>query len=225
MHDRTIRFAGVAAIAFVVLTVVTVFASGQPPAADDSVAEIREYLVDHRSAILVSNLLGLLSIPLVLWFGVVLRELVRGDRTANALGNASLGGLFVTAPMAMIGGAIASSAVYVDGIAETLGDDSLRIVFEAQSLVFAAASAGLFLFALAAGLAIQRTRALPVYVAWLAYLVALANLVALFATLDAGAAALALLGVLSFSLFVLVAGIVMVIGRAAPAAEVRPALT
>jgi hypothetical protein len=224
MFERTVRWAGIAAIVFVVLILVTVFASGQPPAADDAVDKLRTYLVDHRSALLVSNLLGLLSLPFVLWFGVVLREVLRGDRTANALSTASLAGLVITAPMAMAGGALTSSAIYVDGVADKLGDDSVRIVFEGQSLLFAATSAGLVLFALTAGLAIRRTRALPSYTMWLAFLAALGNLVAMFSTLAPGASALGLPGVITFALFVLVAGITMAIGKAAPLAELQPAL-
>jgi hypothetical protein len=97
MTDRAVRWGGVAAIVFVVLVLITVFAGGPPPAADDPADKIRTYLVDHRTGLLVSNFLGLLAIPFVIWFGVVLRELVRGDRTANALGTASLAGLLVTA--------------------------------------------------------------------------------------------------------------------------------
>jgi hypothetical protein len=225
MQERTIRLAGVAAIVFVVLTVIAVFASGSPPAADDAVGTIRDYLVDHRSALLVGNFLGLVAIPFVLWFGVALRELVRGDPTANAFGTASLLGLAVTAPMAMAGGAVASSAIYVDGAAGRLGDDSILIVFEAQNLLFEAASAGLVLFLLMAGLAIRRTRALPPYLMWLAFLAALANVVALFSTLAAGASAIGLVGVLSFTLFVLVAGIVMLVGKVVPLAGTRPAVS
>jgi len=216
MPKRTVQWAGVAAIAFVALTLVTVFSSGEPPAADDAVGKLRDYLVDHRSALLLSNFLGLVAIPLIIWFGVALRDAVRGDRTANALGTASLAGLLITAPLAMAGGALASAPVYVDRVADNLGDDSIRIVYEAQSLLFGATSAGLTLFALASALAIHRTRTLPMYTMWLAYLAAIGNIIALFSTLAPGASALGLVGVLTFVLFVLVVGIVMAAGKVAP---------
>jgi hypothetical protein len=223
MPKRTMQWAGLAAIAFVVLTLVTVFSSGEPPSADDAVGKIRGYLTDHRSALLVSNFLGLVAIPLVIWFGVALRDAVRGDRTANALGTASLAGLLITAPMAMAGGAVGSAVVYVDGLADKLGDDSVLIVYEAQTLLFAATAAGLTLFALAAALAIHRTRTLPLYTMWLAFLAAVGNVVALFSTLAPGASPLGLAGVLTFVLFVLVVGIVMAIGKVAPLADTTPA--
>src|SRR2546423_14595272 len=123
MPKRMVQWAGIAAIAFVVLTLITVFATGEPPAADDAIGKIRDYLADHRAALLVSNFLGLVAIPLVIWFGVTLRDVLRGDRMANALGTASLAGLLITAPLAMVGGAIATTAGYVDGGGQTIGDD------------------------------------------------------------------------------------------------------
>jgi hypothetical protein len=216
MNDRAVRVAGLAAIVFVVLILVTVFASGQPPAADDSVEKIREYLVDHRTAMLVSQLLGLLALPFAIWFSVVFRDVVRGDRMSNALGLASLAGLLVTAPMAMAGGAISISPIYVDGVANKLGDDTIRIVFEAQSLLFACTSAGIALFALTAALAIRRTRALPSYTMWLGLLAVAGNIVAMFTVLGAGASNLGFVGLLTFALFLLGAGGTMAAGKATP---------
>jgi hypothetical protein len=222
MPKRMVQWAGIAGIAFVVLTLISVFSTGQPPAADDAVGKIRDYLADHRTALLVSNFLGLVAVPLVIWFGVALRDVLRGDRMANALGMASLAGLLITAPLAMVGGAIGTAAVYVDGVAQTMGDDSIRIVYEGQSLLFGATAAGLTLFAVATGLAIYRTRSLPTYTMWLAFLAAIGNVVALFSTLAPGISLLALFGVLTFALFVLVAGVVMATGKVAGTAETTP---
>jgi len=222
MPKRMVQWAGVAAIAFVVLTLISVFSTGEPPAADDAIGKIRDYLVDHRTALLVSNFLGLVAIPLVIWFGVVLRDVLRGDRVANALGTASLAGLLLTAPLAMVGGAIGSAPIYVDGVAKTMGDDSLRIVYEGQSLLFGATAAGLTLFAVATGLAIYRTRSLPTYTMWLAFLAAIGNVIALLSTLAPGISLLALFGVLTFALFVLVAGIVMASGNVTVRPETVP---
>ena len=153
---------------------------------------------------------------------MTLRDVLRGDRMANALGTASLAGLLITAPMAMVGGAIGTSAVYVDGVAQTMGDDSIRIVYEGQTLLFGATAAGLTLFAVATGLAIYRTRSLPTYTMWLAFLAAIGNVVALLSTLAPGISLLALFGVLTFALFVLVTGIVMATGKVEGMAERMP---
>jgi hypothetical protein len=220
MTDRAVRWGGVAAIVFVVLVLITVFAGGPPPTADDPADKIRTYLVDHRTGLLVSNFLGLLAIPFVIWFGVVLRELVRGDRTANALGTASLAGLLVTAPMAMAGGALSVAPIYVDGVADKLGDDALRIVFESQMLLFAATSSGIVLFSLLAGLAIRRTTALPAYTMWLAFLATVGNVVTMISVFGSGVSALGLPGLPTFALFLLVTGITMAAGKATPAATV-----
>lgn len=213
MTDRALRWGGVAAIVFVVLILITVFSGGSPPAADDSADKIRSYMVDHRGALIVANFLGLVAIPFVIWFAVVLRDAARGDRMANALGTASLAGLLVTAPMALAGGAIMAGGLYVDGAADKFSDDTIRIVFETQTLLFGATSAGLVLFMLATALLIRRTAVLPPYVMWLALLGVVGNLVAMISVVSAGAAMLALFGVLSFALFLLVAGITMAMGK------------
>src|SRR4051794_5378020 len=161
MSNRTIQWGGVAGMTFVVLILITIFGVSQPPMADDAIDKIRSYLVDNRSALLLYNALGLCGIPFVLWFAVVLRHVLRGDDTSNALATASLAGLLVTAPMAMVGGAVSVAPIYLDGAAETLSDDTLRLAFEGQNLLFGATSAGIILFALGAALAIRRTGALP----------------------------------------------------------------
>jgi hypothetical protein len=218
MTERTVRVGGVAAIVFIVLIAVTVFSAGQPPAADDAVDKLRAFFVDQRSALLLNNFLGLAAIPFVVWFVVVLREVLRGDRTANALGTASVAGILVTAPMAMAGGVLAAAPVYVDGVANELSDDTLRVIYEAQSLMFAATSAGIALFAVTAALAIRRTGALPAFTMWLALLAAVGNVVTMFSTLGSGASNLGFLGLPTFALFLLVTGITMAIGKVTPAA-------
>jgi hypothetical protein len=112
---------------------------------------------------------------------------------------------------------VASSVVYVDGVAGALGDDTLRIAFEAQSLLFAATSAGIVLFTFAAGMAIRRTGALPAYTMWFALLATVGNLVTIVSTAGSGLSMLGFLGVLSFALFVLVSGLTMALGKATPA--------
>jgi hypothetical protein len=216
MTDRIIRLGGIAAVVFVVLILITAFAPGSPPSADDTVTKLREFLVDHRGTLLFSNFLALIAVPFVLWFGVVFREVVRGDRTSSALGTFSLAGLLITAPAALIGGALSVAPVYVDGAAERVSDDTLQALFSAQSLCFGATSAGIAAFALGAGLAIRRTGVLPAYTMWLAFLAVLGNIVAMFSTLGAGASNIGFTGLLTFALFLLVTGITMAAGKVAP---------
>src|SRR5205085_1002885 len=107
-----------------------------------------------------------------------------------------------------------AAPVYVNGEAKTFGADTLRIMLVGQSLAFAATSAGITVFVLAAALAIRRTGALPVYTMWLALLAAVGNVVTMFSTLGSGASGLGLFGVATFALFILVTGITMAIGKA-----------
>ena len=209
MSERAIRWAGMAGIVFVILIVISVAISGSPPMADDAVSKIRDYYVEYRSNLLWANLLGILPIPFILWFAVVLRELCRSDRLASALGTFSLAGLLVTAPIALIGGALNVSVIYVDGAAQRYSPGTLRIIYDAQGLAFAATSAGIAAFALGAALAIRRSGALPSFTIWLGLLAVLGNVLAMFTVLDASAATMGFAGVTTFALFVLVSGIVM----------------
>lgn len=218
MSERSIRLAGIAGVVFVVMILVTVFSTGSMPMSDDSPDKIRAFLVDHRGALLASNLIGMLAVPFVLWFGVMLRELLRGDRLSSALGTFSLAGLLVTAPMAAAGGATSAVAVYNNGVAAKLGDDTVRTLFTMQALFFTATAMGIIAFAVGAAIAISRTKALPAYTMWLACLAVVGNVVSAFASLGAGASGLGFPGVLTFALFILVTGITMAMGKAAPAA-------
>jgi hypothetical protein len=126
--------------------------------------------------------------------------------------------LIVTAPIALIGGALNVSVIYIDGAAQTYRPDTLRLVYDTQSLAFAATSAGIAAFALGAALAIRRSGVLPGFTTWLAWLAVLGNVVTMFSVLDAGAATIGLAGVTTFALFILVTGIAMAAGKAkAPA--------
>ena len=218
MSDRFVRWGGIAAIVFVVLILFTAFGAGSPPAGDDAVDKIRDYMSDNRSLLLAGNSIALLAVPFVVWWAIVFRELVRGDAVSNALGTGTLAGVLITAPKAMAGGAVSVSVIYLDkGIADA-SDDVVRLAFEAQNLLFGATAAGIGLMALTAGLAIRRTRALPSYTMWLAFLAVIGNVATIAATLNASAATIGFAGLLSFTLFLLVTGIVMAAGKASPAA-------
>lgn len=217
MSDRTMRMGGVAAIIFVVLVLVTILTGGSPPAADDSAEKIRTYFVDHRGGLIFGQLCGVIATAFVVWFAVTLREAFRGDRLSSALGTASLAGILVTAPMAIAGGAVAMAPVWVDGTAEKLGDDAVRLAFLTQTLLFGGASTGLLLFGVVTAMAIRRTGALPAYTMWLAALVAVGNAVTVVAMTSASSSSVGFIGITTFLLFLLVTGITMAMGKTAPA--------
>jgi len=213
-----VRWGGIAAIIFVVIILFTAFSAGSPPANDDAIDKIRQFYSDHRGILLVSNMLALLAVPFVVWWAIVFREVVRGDAVANALGIGVLAGILITASAAIVGGGFNVSVVYLDKGLADIPDGVLRVVFEGQGLMFGATSAGLVLMALTAGLAIRRTGGLPTYTMWLAFIAVVGNLVAMASTVDAKVGMLGFAGLLSFTLFLLVTGIVMTAGKATPAA-------
>jgi hypothetical protein len=218
MSDRFVRWGGIAAIIFVVLILFTAFSAGSPPATDDAIDKVRQFYSDHRGILLVSNMIALFAVPFVVWWAIVFREVVRRDTVANALGTGVLAGILITAAAAMTGGALNVSVVYLDKGLADIPDGVLRVVYQGQGLMFGATSAGLVLMALTAGLAIRRTGALPAYTMWLAFIAVVGNLVSMASTLDAKVGTIGFAGLLSFTLFLLVTGIVMVAGKATPTA-------
>lgn len=218
MTTRAMRWGGAAGIIFVALILVTVFAPGSMPKPDDSIVKIQNFYTDHHGSLLLANFLGLVAVPFVLWFGVMLREALRGDRLTNAFGTTLLVGLVVTVPMAILGGVLQVAPAYLRGAAVHIDGNTLRLVFDAQGLTFAATSAGLVTFALASAAAIRRSRGLPVYTMWLALLAVAGNILAMISALSASVGSLGFAGVGTFSLFVLVTGITMAAGKASAVA-------
>ena len=217
MTDRAIRLAGVAALVFVALILISAFAPGSPPAADASVDKIRSFMVDHRGGILAAQLLGIFATPFAVWFFVTLRELTRGDRTdrtTNMAGTAALLGLTITGVLALVGGAVFAAPLYLNGFTDGTGDDIIRLVYSMQTEVFVATAAGLIVTMLGAHIAIRRSGALPVWVAWIAALAAVLNVVSAFASISAGASGLGFLGLIGFAVFMIVSGIMFVAGKA-----------
>jgi hypothetical protein len=208
MNARTARSAAWSALLFVAFILFTVFASGKPPAPDDPIADLQKYLVDHRGIILVSTLLGLMAVPLALWFFANVRDAVAAaDGTAHALGVAAVAGIVIAGACALAGSAVFASLVYVDGMAKTLGEDTIRFGYVAQTLLFASTSAGLALAAGATALAARRTNVLPSPTVWLGALAVLGNVVAMFSVLDSGVFVLGLAGIITFVLFLVVTAI------------------
>jgi hypothetical protein len=212
MNQRAARSAGASAIAFVILIVITVVSGGSPPAADASPEKIATYFADHRTGILVGMLLALFAIPVVLWFFVNIRDALRGDATANALGVAALLGIAVTAAMALAGGAVMASVVYLKDATASIDKNTIRLMYSAQALLFASTAPGLALAMGSTAAAARRTRTLPVVVVWFGALGALANIVAAFSVLDAKSSGLGFVGLIGFLLFLLVTGIALIAG-------------
>ena len=215
MTDRTVRLGGLAGVIFVILILITIFAGGSMPKPDDSVLKIQKYFVDHRRGLLFTNFAGIVAIPFALWFGVVLRELVRRDRLASLYGTGLLSGLLVAASMALAGGALEATPVYVSGAAQKYDPNLLRLVFDAQTLAFIATSAGILAFAAASAVAIRRSEVLPAYTMWLAVLAVAGNAVTMISALGARLSAVGIFGVATFGIFILVTGITMAAGKAA----------
>ena len=210
------RSAGGSAVIFAILLLVTGFAAGSPPQADDSVTKIAKYFADHRGVMLVSLLLQLIAVPLAIWFFAVVRQAVAGDPVDNALGLAAVAGIVLAGAMALAGNAVGAAIIYVKDA--TFIGDIIRFMYELQTLLFISTAAGILTASGATAWAAHRTKRLPAVAVWLGLLAVVGNLVAMFASLGASAAMIGFAGFLTFALFMLVTGAAMFLSASKPAA-------
>src|SRR5438105_14924985 len=105
MDERTsLRYAGVAGIVFVVLTLVGVFLAGAPPKPDAPVSEWRAFYSDHRTAVLLGVILGGIGSAVVLWFISGLRSVLqRAEGGSGTLAWTAFAGRLATAPASVVG--------------------------------------------------------------------------------------------------------------------------
>jgi hypothetical protein len=169
---------------FVILAIVSPFVRGDVPDTDNAHA-VRDFArfygkSSHQDRALVAATLGLLGLFLFLWFLGGLWSILRqaaGATTAPtiivAVGGA---GFFVLGALShIVGNIIGITLHYSDGYKL---DPGLAVVLDELSTgTFLAAMIAIGAAIAAAGVVIQQTRALPVWLAWIGFLLALLALV------------------------------------------------
>ena len=161
-RDRLLSLTGVA---FVVLLVGSFFVAGEPPDADDPVAEIIEHYVDNKDSIVIAVFMSAFAAISVVVFANYLRTLMR-DTSASAL---ILVGAGITAVGAGVDNTISLS------LAEAAEDIDPAAVQALQALWdndFVPIAIGIVIFIGSCGFSILRTGALPKWLGWFALLLA-----------------------------------------------------
>jgi hypothetical protein len=155
-------------VAFVVVLILAFVIGGEPPDADEPVAEIVEHYVDNKDSIMVGAALSGVAATLLVLFGSVLRKALTrgaGGGDARALPTAAFAGTVLLAAGAGLDGtlsfAMAEAAEDVDPVAI----QSLQALWDNDFLPMAI---GLQLLLVGAGLSIVRSRVLPVWLGWVA---------------------------------------------------------
>ena len=161
-------------VAFVVVLVVAFVIGGEPPDADEPVGEIVQHYVDDKDTIMIGAALSGVAATLLVFFGAVLRKaLTRGEGggDARALPTAAFAGTVILAAGAGFDGtlsfAMAEAAEDIDPVAL----QSLQALWDNDFLPMAI---GLQLLLLGSGISIARSRVLPLWLGYLAIVLAIA---------------------------------------------------
>jgi hypothetical protein len=210
---RWLPLTGVAAVVLWVIGLV--FLENASPGDDPTSAEILASFDDEQTGIFVGAWLFALGTAFFVWFLGSLREVfLRSEGPPGRLtAVAFAGGLGKAVFDLGFVGAFAAGAIAVDE-ADDLSPEAAEAIFHADTAFFIGAEFMAFVFLAAAGALILATRALPVWLAWLALVVALGLLI-----VPIGWAFL-LVGV---PLWVLVASVTMFLRDSRPLATTPPA--
>jgi hypothetical protein len=166
MTDRWSRRASLTGLLFVGLLIATLALSWNTPDDKTSGAKVIAYFHSHRSQEITANILGVYAVVFWLFFTGSLRGFLRRAGASETLTTTAFAGAIVFA----VGGAILSA------VGLTLASEANRMtVSDAHALnllsnggFFLPLAAGQAVFAIATAIAILRTRALPVWLGWVA---------------------------------------------------------
>lgn len=213
-EDSRQRLAAFGGIGFVILAVVGAFLPTQPPAFDAGVSKIRQYFVDHQTALDVSNLLTAAAVVLVFAFIGGLRiRIAREEGEGGYLASVFFGAALVTIAMALVG--IFLTAAMTQRIAGLADDNLVRAGFEITYLVvFGGAAFTTAVLLVAGSSAILRTSMFAPWVGWLGMVGAVVNLVgggAIMVQATSGLAVLALIGFLLLAIWIAALSVVILV--------------
>jgi hypothetical protein len=159
-----------AGVVFVVLTVVGFVIAGEPPAADDPADEVVEYFTDNDTQVMIGSVVEALAGVAALFFACsVSRVMRRSDE-----------GMLPT--LVVAGAAVLAAGVGVDAslrfaaadVADELDPSSIQTMNAIWSNFFFPMAMGMSLLILAIALSALRTRIVPIWMAWIGFLLCIA---------------------------------------------------
>jgi hypothetical protein len=186
MSDRWSRFVPLTGVIFVALLVTTNVLFGSAPESGDSAAKVIAFYQAHRTRTEISSYLTGLSLFFGLFFYACLRDYLRRAKAGERLAATAFGGAVLFA----VGGGLSAGLQFaladVPSKLSPAAAQALNLL-ENDMTVFAL-TAGIALLLMASGIAILRTRLLPVWLGWIAIVIAVVGLtpVGFFAFLAAG---------------------------------------
>ncbi len=174
-HQRLI---GALGVAYVVLTIGPALFAPPPPPGGAALADIVNYYTAHRSTLLIAGWAGLLAFPVGFgFFAGQLLTLQGEDATSRWLTWTALLSIAATLSVAAVQGILALAVPYVAGTA-TPGE--LKLLADVTQVGFSATFPLEIAYFASAGLLGLRSRAIPRWLAYGAFVVVLAALLASF---------------------------------------------
>lgn len=174
MSDRWSRFVPLTGVVFVALLVATNVLLGSAPESGDSGAKVIAFYEAHRTNVQISSYLTGLSLFFGLFFYACLRDYLARARAGQRLAATAFGGAVLFA----VGGGIAAGSQFaladVPSKLSPAAAQALNLI-ENDTAVFAL-TAGVAVLLMASGIAILRTRLLPVWLGWIAIVIAVVGL-------------------------------------------------
>lgn len=164
---RWMTLAPLTGVVFVVLLAVSFALSGSTPGAGATGQHVISYYSAHKGSEQASAFLALYGVVFFLFFAANLRSYFRAALGGSALPTLSFGGAVVVA----VGGAIfASITIALSDVPGKLGAGAAQALNVLSNDFFVPLIVGTCVFMIANGLATLRSRALPVWLGWIALL-------------------------------------------------------
>jgi hypothetical protein len=165
MTDRWSRRVPLLGILFVGFLVATLALSWNTPDDKASAAKVVAYWHSHRSQLMTANVLGAYAVVFWLFFTGSLRTFMRRAGVADGLTTTAYAGAILFgvggAILSAFGFALANEINHLDAS----GAHTLNVI---QNGLFFPLAVGQAVFGIATAIAILRTRALPVWLGWVA---------------------------------------------------------
>jgi hypothetical protein len=199
------RYGALAGVVFLLLVLVGGFIGGAPPAPDDSAREIREYFVDHDSALKTAGYLAGLSVfPFLIFLASLWSRVRSAGAETRRLATIVAGGGVIAAGLATVGTSVTTStAIRINEISPSAAKFYYLLASNLTSMIAFAAAA----LVGATSLAALRARVFPAWLGWAGAVLTLVWLVAgVSVTTDSAG-----IGVLGFIAFLLWAVWILVI--------------
>ena len=193
MSDRWSRLAPLTAVIFVGLFVASIVVSGSTPGVHASGAKVISYAKAHHGREMPSDGLLAIGMAFLLFFAASLRAYLRRAERAEALAALGLAGAVL---LAVGGTSFAALDFSINDARNTLDPSAAQALNVLSNDFFFPLVIGIGVFMIGNGLAIVRSRALPRWLGWVAFVLGIVGMTP--------AGFFAFIGVMAWSLIVCV---------------------